>query len=170
MPGRSTDLFTIPDPFWQLPAVAAALRERDIGKLLLLVHEHTKASQTQIAIACGKTQPKINALMRGKARVEELSVYEEYANGLGMPGHARQLLGLAPDPEPPTDRPARRPRALVIRPAPAPRQVDEPDMIASAAAEAAADRLRLAAESGPEALELLHSESLEIARAEIVPL
>ncbi|MGH3403905.1 MAG: hypothetical protein ACRDRJ_15605 [Streptosporangiaceae bacterium] len=38
-------------------------------------------------------------------------------------------------------------------------------MIAAAAAEAAADRLRLAAESGPEALQLLHTESLEIARA-----
>jgi hypothetical protein len=38
-------------------------------------------------------------------------------------------------------------------------------VIAAAAAEAAADRLRLAAESGPESLELLHAESLEIARA-----
>jgi hypothetical protein len=165
MPGRSTDLFTIPGPFWQLPAVAAALRERDIGKLLVLVHEHTGASQTQIAIACGKTQPKINALMRGKESVKTLSVYQGFADGLDMPDHARQLLGLAARSAPPPDRPARNSRAPVTRPAPAPHQTDEPDVIGAAAAEAAADRLRLAAESGPESLELLHAESLEIARA-----
>lgn len=163
MPGRSTDLFTIPGPFWHLPAVAAALHGRDIGKLLVLVHEHTGASQTQIAIACGRTQPKINALMRGKESVKTLSVYQEFADGLDMPDDACQLLGLASRSAPSPDRPAWRSRAPLTRPVP--HQTDEPDVIAAAAAEAAADRLRLAAESGPESLELLHAESLEIARA-----
>ena len=56
MPGRRTVLVTIPDPFWQLPEVAAALRKRDLGKLLVLVHAHTGASQTQIGIACGNSR------------------------------------------------------------------------------------------------------------------
>jgi predicted XRE-type DNA-binding protein len=68
MPGRGTEFFTIPDSFWQRVEAIAALRKRDIGQLLVLVHEHTGASQTQIATACGTTQPKINAIMRGTRR------------------------------------------------------------------------------------------------------
>jgi hypothetical protein len=54
MPARGTELIEIPDRFWTLPQTIAALRARDIGELFLLVQQHTKASQTQIATACGR--------------------------------------------------------------------------------------------------------------------
>ena len=49
MPARGTELIEIPDRFWTLPQTIAALRARDIGKLFLLIQQHTEASQTQIA-------------------------------------------------------------------------------------------------------------------------
>lgn len=166
MPGRSTVLVTIPDPFWQLPEVAAALRKRDIGELLVLVHDHTGASQTQIGIACGKTQPKINAIMLGKQKVEHLEQFEQYAEALEMPDSARLLLGLAPQEEAHLSQPAGTSRLKATRYTTMPvSRRSEADMVAEAAADAAADRLRLAVESGPESLELLHGESLAIARA-----
>ncbi|HUZ55597.1 MAG TPA: hypothetical protein VMU94_24090 [Streptosporangiaceae bacterium] len=165
MPGRGSEHFTIPDPFWQYPQVIAALRTRDIGKLLLLVHEATGASQTQIAAACGKTQPKINAIMQGTQQVQYLEVFEDFASGLEMPGHARILMGLAPRNV--SDRPGpAHPARTVNGPDSytAPRSA-EADAVTAAAAEASADRIRLAAECDPVTLEWLHAESLEIARA-----
>ena len=96
MPGRGTDLLAIPDPFWQRPETIAALRERAMGKLLLLIHQHTGASQTQIATACGTTQPKISDLIRGVQKIKSLAVFARYADALNMPDPARAILGVAP--------------------------------------------------------------------------
>src|ERR1700680_177166 len=96
MPGRSTDLVEIPDSFWQQPETIAALRKRDIGRLLLLVHQYTGASQTQIATTCDTTQPKISDIIRGIQKIEFLAVFERFADALGMPDSARIMLGLAP--------------------------------------------------------------------------
>jgi transcriptional regulator with XRE-family HTH domain len=165
MPGRGTEPFAIPDPFWQRPEVIAVLRERAIGKLLLLVHQHTGATQTQVATACGTTQPKINAIMQGSQEVQSLAVFERFADALEMPDTARVHLGLAPKAAH-LARPAlgARPKgtraAALARPAAA-----EADAVADAAEEASADRLRLATEFDPESLDWLHAESLEIARA-----
>lgn len=96
MPARGTELIEIPDRFWSLPQTIEALRARDIGKLFLLIQQHTKASQTQIATACGLTQPKISAIVRGTQQVRHLARFETIAEALTMPDSARAILGLAP--------------------------------------------------------------------------
>ena len=166
MPGRGIDLLAIPDPFWQRPETIEALRKRAIGRLLLLIHQHTGASQTQIATACGMTQPKISGIMRGTQKVETLAVFERFADALEMPDSARILLGLAPTSaltpgsrSAPGTRPDSRPACLAIPAHPA------ADEVAAAADEAATDSLRLAAEFDPGSLAWLWRESREIARA-----
>src|SRR5712672_909238 len=139
MPGRGTDLVEIPDPFWQRPETIAALRKRAIGQLLLLIHHYTGVSQTQIATACGTTQPKISDIMRGVQKVETLAKFESFADALGMPDQARILLGLAPLAA--TGRgPARRKNARLAGQVPAQTAAD---VVAAAADEASADSLRL---------------------------
>lgn len=166
MPGRGTDLVVIPDLFWQRPETIAALRERAIGRLLLLVHQYTGASQTQIATACGTTQPKISDIMRGSQKVETLTVFERFADALDMPDPARIILGLAPQAtSPPAHRPARSILPEDARPAALAVPARAADVVAAAADEVSADSLRLAAEFDPESLTWLRQESLEIARA-----
>jgi predicted XRE-type DNA-binding protein len=155
MPGRGTDLLVVPDSFWQRPETIAALRERSMGKLFVLIHEHTGATQTQIGTACGVTQPKISDIVRGVQKIEELAVFTRYADGLGMPDHARITLGLAPQ--------------AAIR---APRRRSGPsdvlavaDVVTATAEEVAAENDRLAAECDPDSLAVLWQESTEIARA-----
>ena len=165
MPGRGTDLIEIPDLFWQRPETIAALRQRAIGRLLLLLHQYTGASQTQIATACGTTQPKISDIMRGSQKVETLAVFERFADALTMPDSARIMLGLAPLATSRLDRrPAGPAQPKDARPALAvPAQAA--DVVAAAADEVSADSLRLAATFDPESLTWLWQESLEIARA-----
>jgi transcriptional regulator with XRE-family HTH domain len=158
MPARGTDLIEIPDAFWQRPEILAALRARAVGKLLLLVHHYTGASQTQIATACGMTQPKISDIMRGGQKVETLAVFERFADALDMPDPARILLGLAPRAVP-SMRQERERKGKPVVPAPA------ADVVTAAADEASADSLTLAAEFDPSSLAWLWRESLEIARA-----
>jgi hypothetical protein len=66
MPARGSEPFTIPDPFWELPEVTDVLRKRDVGRLLALVYQRTRATQTQIGVACETTQPKINEVISAK--------------------------------------------------------------------------------------------------------
>src|ERR1700691_2290275 len=165
MPGRGNESFTIPDPFWQFPEVIDALRKRHIGRLLLLVHQHTGATQTQMGVACGATQPKINAIMHGKQTVEELAVFERYADGLGMPDAARMHLGLAPRTAIDGASPERGNRHRSPRSTGRLGVSADADPVAAAATEASADWLRLASECDSRSLEWLHAESLEIAHA-----
>lgn len=167
MPGRATDLPAIPDSFWQRPETIAALRKRAIGKLLLLVQQYTGASQTQIATACSMSQPKISDIMRANHQVETLAVFERFADALEMPDSARIILGLAPTATAlAAQQPTRSIQAKHTRPAaPMAPGLGTADLVASAANEASADGLRLAAEFDPESLTWLWEESLEIARA-----
>ena len=66
MPGRASDLITIPGSFWQRAETIAALRNRDIGRLFQLLRQYAGASQTQIAIACQMSQSKVSNIMRGE--------------------------------------------------------------------------------------------------------
>lgn len=108
MPGRAFDLIEIPDSFWQRAEVVSALRSRQMGQFFELLHQCTKASQTQIGIACGLNQGKVSEIMRGLTQVEKLEVFERIADGLAMPDSARALLGLAPLATPHPVIPARR--------------------------------------------------------------
>jgi hypothetical protein len=96
MPDRVNDPFVIPDTFWQRPDVTEALRIRKMGRFFELVQQYTGASQTQIGIAIGWSQPKVSDLERGVSEVRHLAVFEDIADGLKFPDPARILLGLAP--------------------------------------------------------------------------
>lgn len=159
MPGRGTDAFKVPDLFWRRPEVVSVLRERDIGKLLALVHDRIGATQTQLATACGMVQPKISALVRGESRVEKLVVFERFADALDMPDAARVHLGLAPhEPRPSGPGGAHRQPFPGI-------PGGQPDIVSAAAHEASADPLTVVTAVDPQSMEWLVAESLEVARA-----
>lgn len=96
MPGRASDLIQVPESLWQRPEMLAALRERNIGQLFLLVRKYAGASQTRIGIACGMSQPTVSDIIRGVQEVEHLAVFERIADAFQMPDDARVNLGLAP--------------------------------------------------------------------------
>ncbi|NUW46314.1 XRE family transcriptional regulator [Nonomuraea rhodomycinica] len=74
-----------------------SLKNRDIAGLFRLVAKYGGISQVRIASATEIAQPRVNKIFKGTAGpIEELAVFERIATGLGLPDHARMLLGLAP--------------------------------------------------------------------------
>lgn len=88
MPGRANDLIVFPDSFWQRADVNQALRTRNIGRFFALVQQYTGASQTQIAIAWGKTQGKVSDIERGVAEVKHLDDLFQGVSGRRRSGSA----------------------------------------------------------------------------------
>ncbi|WP_285778025.1 XRE family transcriptional regulator [Microtetraspora sp. NBRC 13810] len=64
--------------------------------LFNLAVKYAGASQVRISTATGIAQGRISQHIRGQRQVTDLEVYERIAAGLGLPDHARMLLGLAP--------------------------------------------------------------------------
>ncbi|WP_432829328.1 hypothetical protein [Dactylosporangium sp. CA-092794] len=88
----------LPAEFWNRADVHAALHERDMGALFRLVSKHGGASQTRISIAVAMPQSSVNAIMSTNPKapwVKALEVFIRIADGLHMPDHARNRLGLA---------------------------------------------------------------------------
>ncbi|MGN9911609.1 hypothetical protein ACTMTJ_29025 [Phytohabitans sp. LJ34] len=88
----------VPIEFWERDEVKKALAARDIGGLFRLVRQHAGASQTTIGIAVGMPQGQISTIMSTGPRQRRISAYavlERIADGLRIPDHGRQLLGLA---------------------------------------------------------------------------
>lgn len=88
-----------------------ALAGRDMGTLFTLLNTRG-VSTRKLAAAVDVSQGRLYDYMNGNCRVEKLSVFEQIADGLRIPGH---LLGLArrpwepaPEPSPPaiSDLPA----------------------------------------------------------------
>lgn len=79
--------------------MAEALDNRDMTAILRIFQRWTGATQCQLARACEIPQPSINEILRGKRRVMKLELFEQFADGLGIP---RGRLGLA-DREVPED-------------------------------------------------------------------
>ncbi|MEV0586741.1 helix-turn-helix transcriptional regulator [Nonomuraea sp. NPDC050310] len=70
---------------------------RGIAGWLKLAVKYDGASQVRLSVATGISQPRISAMVRGSAGpITELAVFERVADGLGLPDHARMILGLAP--------------------------------------------------------------------------
>jgi tetratricopeptide (TPR) repeat protein len=111
MPSRVLEPLRIPAAFWRREDVLLALDDGDIGAVFRIVRQHTGASQTRIGIAVGMPQSQISVIMthgRRQRRVVALGVLARIADGLHMPNHARQRLGLAQAVEPaPGDEPYR---------------------------------------------------------------
>ncbi|MFJ1869402.1 XRE family transcriptional regulator [Streptomyces sp. NPDC088097] len=82
-----------------------ALAERDMGALFTLLNRRG-VSTRRLAAAVDISQGRLYDYMNGNCRVEKLSLFEQVADGLRVPGH---LLGLARrswEPAPETPMPA----------------------------------------------------------------
>jgi tetratricopeptide (TPR) repeat protein len=92
--------------FWQRTDARDALRERDMGMLFDLLHQHVKLSQTRIGTAVGLSQGRVGEVINRTRRIAGLHVFQRIADGLDMPDDARLLLGVSPRQEPRAARPA----------------------------------------------------------------
>ncbi|GAA0947039.1 XRE family transcriptional regulator [Nonomuraea longicatena] len=87
----------IPAAVWNHEESRQILKSRNISALFKLAAKHAGASQVRIGVATGLSQPRVSAIMRGEAGpITDLNLFERIASGLGLPDHARMLLGLAP--------------------------------------------------------------------------
>src|SRR6266702_1304054 len=73
--------------------VVDACRRRDLGTIVPVLGSHG-ISQGQIAGLTGIPQGRLSEYKTGK-RSPTLNTFEAFANGLGMPEHARRAMGLA---------------------------------------------------------------------------
>jgi transcriptional regulator with XRE-family HTH domain/tetratricopeptide (TPR) repeat protein len=93
---------TLPEDFWNRPAVRESLQRRgedgsrDIGGIFRLLNGRAGISQSSIGVAVGLEQGYVSKIMSGRRVVASIDVLERVAAGLGMPDSARLLLGLAP--------------------------------------------------------------------------
>jgi transcriptional regulator with XRE-family HTH domain len=70
-----------------------ACKRRDLGGLIRILGSHG-VTQGQIAAMTGIAQSRLSDYKRGKHQAFFASIFEKFADGLGMPQHLRQALGL----------------------------------------------------------------------------
>jgi transcriptional regulator with XRE-family HTH domain len=79
-----------------------ALADRDLGAVITIFRRWTGASQTDVGVLLGLSQPHVSDFERGIRRATSMAMFERFADGLGIP---RPLLGLGepsshvPEPE-----------------------------------------------------------------------
>jgi transcriptional regulator with XRE-family HTH domain/tetratricopeptide (TPR) repeat protein len=125
MPRRPLDPIRLPPRFWQSPECLQVLANRDVPQLIRMVQHEANASQTQIGIAIGMSQPQVSEILSGARRVVSIDVLNRIAEGFGMPDLAiatflrarildinqhvrpedRETLSPAPEPVTPAVRP-----------------------------------------------------------------
>ena len=79
------------------PDVLEACGNRDLGVVIEVLGAHG-VTQGQIAGLTGISQGRLSEYKKHKRRPKASSIFEAFADGLGMPSAARQALGLSPDP------------------------------------------------------------------------
>lgn len=90
------DPINIPAWVWDRAETRDILKNRDVAGLFNLAVKYAGTSQVRISTATGIAQGRISQHIRGLRQVTDLEVFERIATGLGLPDHARMLLGLAP--------------------------------------------------------------------------
>lgn len=90
------DPIEIPEWVWDRDETREILKRRDVAGLFNLAVKYAGASQVRISAATGIAQGRVSQHLRGLRQVTDLEVFERIATGLGLPDHARMLLGLAP--------------------------------------------------------------------------
>lgn len=83
------------------PEIRYALRSGDWSTVLRAFIEETGASQTDIALAVGISQPHVSRLLNGQSREPGIRTVQAICDGLGIP---RSLAGLLDDQEDETNR------------------------------------------------------------------
>ncbi|MGH2599865.1 MAG: helix-turn-helix domain-containing protein [Dehalococcoidia bacterium] len=89
--GRAAGVETPPGLLLR-PDLRRALAEWDWSTVLRAISTETGASQTDLAVATGLTQPDVSRLMNGKSRQPGIGTTRALCDGLGIP---RDLAGLA---------------------------------------------------------------------------
>ena len=81
--------------------IRRALRSGDWSTVLQVLIQETGASQTDIAVAVGVSQPHVSRLMNGQSKEPGIRTVRALCDGLGIP---RSLAGLLDDQEDDTNR------------------------------------------------------------------
>jgi len=87
----------LPEGFWDRPVITAVL-SRGFGPLVEILCTETGMNQTQLGALLGASQPRVSRYANGQTD-PTMETMIRLADELGMPPHARRLLGLAPDQE-----------------------------------------------------------------------
>ena len=93
-----------------------AYRRRDSAAMIAILNGG-KVTQGQIAARTGLAQSTLSNYKRGVNSAKFASTFETLADGLGMPPHLRQALGMSVDASPDRARPARAAGAVAGLPA-----------------------------------------------------
>jgi transcriptional regulator with XRE-family HTH domain len=72
-----------------------ACQRRDVGAIIRILGKYG-VTQGQIASLTGIAQGRLSEYKTGKRLPSATSTFEAFADGLGLPAHARRALGLAP--------------------------------------------------------------------------
>jgi len=97
--GGRHEPIVLPDYAWRDRAVLDACAGLDANRLLTLAHRKYGVSQERLGYFIGVIDAReVNKRINGKkpGRVESLQRWKAIADALNMPGHARELIGLAP--------------------------------------------------------------------------
>jgi transcriptional regulator with XRE-family HTH domain len=78
------------------PDVLDACKRHDLGFVIKVLCAHG-VTQDQVAALTGKSQGRISEYMRHKRVPTDISIFVDFADGLGMPAAARRALGLTPE-------------------------------------------------------------------------
>jgi transcriptional regulator with XRE-family HTH domain len=103
-----------PPGLWERADMSEALAARDMGVVITIFRRWTGASQTDVGLLLGMSQPHVSDFERGIRHATSLAMFERFADGLGIP---RPLLGLG---APPSDDTEPEPADAQQGPAPQP--------------------------------------------------
>ncbi|HEY6313884.1 MAG TPA: helix-turn-helix transcriptional regulator [Streptosporangiaceae bacterium] len=78
------------------PDVLDACKRHDLGFVIRVLCRHG-VTQDQIAALTGKSQGRISEYKTHKRIPDKISIFIDFADGLGMPAAARRALGLTPE-------------------------------------------------------------------------
>jgi len=79
--------------------VLAACRRRDLGTVIAVLNAHG-VTQGKLAELTGIPQGRLSEYKTGKHTPRAASIFQAFADGIGMPLTARESLGLAPEQSP----------------------------------------------------------------------
>src|SRR6266540_4226252 len=80
-----------PPGLWERADMRDALDARDMGAVITIFRRWTGASQTDVGVLIGMSQPHVSDFERGIRHATSMAMFERFADGLGIP---RPLLGL----------------------------------------------------------------------------
>jgi transcriptional regulator with XRE-family HTH domain len=99
--GVTSDVRGIVDRVCARDDVLAACRRRDLGTVIAVLNAHG-VTQGKLAELTGIPQGRLSEYRTGKHTPRAASIFQAFADGVGMPLTAREALGLAPDRSPTT--------------------------------------------------------------------